>query len=600
MVNRNISVALSFALLCNLNVAAQLPPAEQKVPARTDNYQLTLLQNNAFSLVNEVAKHCSELPKVGDRIDLRVDASSIIWKYDPELSGRLLDKAWEDTYSKEIDNEHYRDSERKKIINAAAKFSPERSIKWLKDTTVKPAEKPEVAEKENDLSERQRGDLVLRAAITRLGADQPAAVALALSTLTSSGRISAEFVSLINALAGLKRQDLIDVTYKRIEEFVADRATNDVNDLRAVTGLIFNPHSSPVSKTKLLAFLINSGRQIVIVQNSNQVIPKLSAEEIWTIYRDYYLILRPFVQRFMAENLLQLDLMLKDLSAFIPTDKLSDPLLNQDPVEKQIDDALKTAGTKERDIRLLKIASWLLSRRKRDEVGSIALASGVADKVSDPDARSRLRDYIKLAQVERLAKDKELGEAENVANHVSSPELRGWTLLGLGDLQKSNSAVSTELYDDAQAAIEKGKSSSYKTQLAILLSSIFYGIDKPKSIDNLRIASKYSIRAEKLESNEILANLLFSCSVGRHNFDASDLEMDSNDVELPSVIGKLGITQWNNISGIIDEFQPQPIRLKLQLILSRSALDFLESTKGQTYDHPKASSGVSTATALKA
>ncbi len=556
-----------------------------------DASQKIILRNNAVDLAREIGKRASDLDIRG-RLEIRIKTSIILWKYDEPIALQLLEMAWQDTFSDEIHNEFYANTQRHKIYSFAAKVAPEKAKKWLIKITEKKTDDEKPSDSSNLLTDRQKADFIIRSAIANLSANPQGSVSSAISSLDQTGRISTEFASLVDGLSALKRSDLISTVYQGVIGFTKERVSTEVQDFSAVMGLIVKSSATVENQNRLFEFLLNSGRQIVIMQNSNQNLPKLSTDELLVIYTEYVLFIKPFIKNQMIDSLPILDGLLRDLAAFIPPDKLSDPLRNPNPIETQIEDARKTVGSKERDIRFMKIASWLLSmgRRKPDETVYLKLAQSLADEITDIPTRENLRDFVKLVLIERSVAEKNYSDAEKTARSITSLEIKSWALMALGESQKMNIAASLDLYDAAQTTLKKSKPTPNKAQLSLILSSLLVKNDETKSLEILADAAKYSGQAEDVDEKAGEKNwnyLYISSYIGGRNFTSTDLVTKTSEIFIPGELGKLAIVHWDMATDTSKKMQPLRLQLNLQLILANSALESVGEIKKQSHESIK-------------
>ncbi len=563
-------------LLLPLLVSAQSVKSVDQIA--WEAYQDTVLRDNAVGLIVQVGKRSSDLD-IRERLELRLQTSVVLWKYDERAAFELLKASWQDTFSDEIHNDFYADFQRKKIYGFAAKVVPEQAKKWLNEMTGKKQEDDKPADNNKIFTDRQKADLILRSSIANLAANPQGSVSVAISSLSQTGKISGEFRSLIDGLATIKRFDLVSATYDGILAFAKGRFAIEELDQRAVIGLILNPNASEENRSNLLEFLLSSGRQIVATQNANQNIPKLSPDEMFAVYRGFALSLRPYVQQRMFPGLAALDEVLRELAVFIPADKLSDPMLSPSGVEKQIEDADKTVGSKERDLKFMKIASWLLSKRKRDTSDPLKVADSIADKISDVRTRDNLRDFVKLGRIERLVDDKDYSAAEKIARSITSLEIRSWALMALGESQKNGVAQSLELYDASHTVLQKSPPTHYKTQLSFILCSLMVKSDEVKSLEILEDAAKYSALGEDVDAKEAWSELYISSTIGSLNFTSTDLATKANEIFIPDAVGKLVNGRWDYVVGISKTIHPIRLQLDFQLMLASSALEHIKKVK---------------------
>src|SRR5436305_14323906 len=105
---RNIFILLPLLFFPVLSACAQTAVGRDAYQIATDAYQRIIVRNNAIDLVREVGKRSSELT-IREKIELRLDTSIVLWRYDEPVAVELLKVAWQDTFSNDIHNEFYAD-----------------------------------------------------------------------------------------------------------------------------------------------------------------------------------------------------------------------------------------------------------------------------------------------------------------------------------------------------------------------------------------------------------------------------------------------------------------------------------------------------------
>jgi len=566
---RSLNIIFCILLLALFSqVIPQQSPVKKTTAVLGDD---KLLAAQALDLVLQVGQQSAELVDIRQKLYIEIGTSEMLWPHDDKMALQLLDRSWRDTFSDKIDNEYFRDSIRKRIIEIAARKDPARAAKWRKEITKEKPDDDTTPSDSPPATDRQKADVTVRTALSIVKNDPEQAVAVALTSLQSTNTISAELRPLSDELAASDRGDLVRKLYLGVEAYVRDRTTNDPLDICAVISLLFGSSATAEDRSVLLQFLLTSVRQIVILQNSPQPVGKQSPDDLIGIYRIYALVLRPFVQQFMPVDMAILDATLDDLESLIPSDALSDPLLSRLTIDKQIENAEKTIGSKERDKRLCKIASFLLSRRMREKADSLSTTGKIADRLSDMDLKATLRDYIKLAQIEIAVEKKTEVDTDKLINTISRSEIRAWALMGLAGVEKSPQ-IAQAFLEDASTALLKSGPSNYKLQLALDLASSMLRFNKTTTLDYFDNAIDISRHLKDDSAKKDDRSLLFTSSIGDLNFEDSDLDITVGQISVPSQLGQLSKNNWGISTSSASRAQPLYLKLQIEMILAGSIL----------------------------
>ena len=549
-------------------------------PLLTDE-QLALIKSNAIELIRETGKNSLDLTDGNSRIESHFQTAKLLYKYDPNISINFLEKAWRDSFSDDLKNKPYTNSQRNKIIDLASKIAPEYAKKWLGEITQNKIDEESLNVKTANMTDREMANLTLRVALAKLETNPDVAVSLALSSLSQYGKLSKGFGPFVDRLVVLNRLDLEISVLKGISDFIKDRPSLDGEDLLAAMNLLVSKHASVEYRTKLFAYLLDSGRLIIRNQSqgSEGQSNRLSGDQMDLIYSYFNFPLHAFTLNKFTSGLASLDEVMSEMRQFVSPGLLTDPLRNPLPIERQIEDAMKVVGSKERDARLVKIATWLLGRRKGNEKNNLTLAIDVSDNISNLEIRETLRDYVKMVEIETLVGQKDFSGAEKKARSISLPELKTWELIVIGKLQGGNNSIAADLYEAALDSLQKAAATNYKTQLALILASLFRKHDEGKSLEILSQAVKFSNEAKKQEEEKHEIGLMFDTHLGGMDFADYDFDVLATNVEIPKELGKLAINFWFPCVNLSRQMQPLVLRLNLQRMLAESALKYVDAAE---------------------
>lgn len=296
-------------------------------PLLTDE-QLALIKSNAIELIRETGKNSLDLTDGNSRIESHFQTAKLLYKYDPNISINFLEKAWHNSFSDDLKNKPYTNSQRNKIIDLASKIAPEYAKKWLGEITQNKIDEESLNVKTANMTDREMANLTLRVALAKLETNPDVAVSLALSSLSQYGKLSKGFGPFVNRLVVLNRLDLEISVLKGISDFIKDRPSLDGEDLLAAMNLLVSKHASVEYRTKLFAYLLDSGRLIIRNQSqgSEGQSNRLSGDQMDLIYSYFNFPLHAFTLNEFTSGLASLDEVMSEMRQFVSPGLLTDPL----------------------------------------------------------------------------------------------------------------------------------------------------------------------------------------------------------------------------------------------------------------------------------
>lgn len=566
------------------------PHEEQASSASAEEQLKTVARESAVSLVIEVGQEADGLPGLKQKIRTKFEAAVILARPRPDIAIKFLESAWADSFSG--DEVAGVTDLRASILTLTEQIAPDKAKAWVEQVKGKQRtdESGDPSAPTSDLSpeqiKRRKADSLVLAALAKLNSQPQQGVSEALASLQRAGKISTHLTDAVKALNEKNQTELSGRLKRGLADYVLARTSIDPEDLDVIVFfLISGGELEPLARGGMLSFLLASTRQILANQGSTGQAPKLPESKISELYTVYKMFLRPAVERSSAESLPAFDDVLRELAAFVPASRLETPMLNPEELGKQIEDAKRIVGSEPRDVRLIKIAGWLLSRRLRDKESSLKLAAEVAAEVTNGRLRESVRDAIKLVGVESLAGAKDFIAAEQKADSIADPEWRAWTLAVLGKIQESNPSIATQLYEKSLASLRRAWPSPYRAELTFLVAALQTKQNSSPAFETLARAVEYANQArEEVDKKPSISNLMLSIEIGGFGFASTDTETRAEDISLSDDLGKLALLNWNTVFQLGRTIQNPVLRSRFHLLTAKTVVkDTAPNGRGRAF-----------------
>ena len=579
---RIILYTLTLAIIFNITGIAQtrktVSDSKQNLAAniQNENSANELIRESAASVLVEVGKEASNLTNASNKLILKIEVVEILQNIRKDDAIIILESAWQDLFDlpKESRNSNFL-HQQKKIVDLASKISPEKAKKWQQfiKTEKEISEGKNNENKQSPKTSKQKADILLKAAIAKAEDNPQTAVSEALSALQITNSISNYYTELFQKLTADKQSALLEKLENGLADYAVVNLSSDISDLGTISHLLnSNLISNAENRRKLSYFLLNSTREVL----NNQIIIRQTLDENFRVYEALQIFIRPVISRFSPSDLSIFDDLLLDISSSIPPEKLKNPIINPESFETQIENAKKIVGFKERDKRLIRIATWLLSskiRSSREDI--IDLAKSATDEISELESRNKLSDLIKILEIEKFINGKEFIYAEKKSDSISQTEWRAWTLMMLGRLQKEDQTTANDLYYKSYKLLLKSNPSIYKAQLLLDLASLQPENNKQMVLDIMTEIVKVLNQVEDTDSNKNSSKirLSFYSSINGFEIDADALnDMRMEDLFFRPDLGKLAVSDWSEMLQISQRIKPISPRLNFQLFLAKNVL----------------------------
>ncbi len=571
-------------------ISAQTKSSDKSTKSPTkqtsvEDYQKIVTQESAINLAVDVGQEANKLTDSRQKIVLKLEAAKVLTRPQPNSAVKILESAWQDANDASTEKEIYdvaalRDS----ILDLAKQLAPDKAKKWLEQT--KETKTDETDDENKNLSpdqiKRQTADALASSALAKINSQPQQAVSELVASFQRTGKLSSYLVDAVKALNEKNQSQLSERLKQSLADYVLTRTSDDVADLRVIVSfLVSSGELNSIARSNMLAFLMASTRQILVNQSLNGQTPKIPENKISELYTVYRVFLRPTVEKFSGGNLPAFDDLLSELAAFVPASKLDAPALSSESIEKQIESAKRITGFEQRDARLVKIAGWLLSGKLRDKENSLKLASDVAAEITDDKAKENLYDAIKFVEFEKLFQSKDFSAAEKKADRIVNLEWRAWALAVLGKVQESNPQIAAELYEKSLQSLRKAWASAHRARLGFLVASLEVKQNPLSTLETLTQAVAFANQApEKTDKIPLQKTVLLAVEAGEYGFASTEAETDIEEIALPENLGKIAVSNWNEILQTGKNIQNSTLRLRFQLLTARAVLkDFSPDAK---------------------
>ena len=567
----------------NSGKLAKLPTGQT-----TEDYQKIIIRDSAINLAVAVGQEANKLIDLRQKINLKLEAARILIRPEPNEAFQILQSAWRDANDEAAKKEVYGIAALKNsIIVLAKQIAPDEAGKWLEQVKKQEtADADEAAKNPSpDRIKRQTADTLASAALAKINSQPQQAVSELIASFQKTGVLSNRLIDAAKLLNEKNQTPSAERLKQNLADYVLTRTTNDVADLEVIVFFLTSGGElNPIARSSMLSFLMTSTHQILINQ-SGGLTTALPEDKISNLYTVYRVFLRPTVERFSGGSLPAFDDLLLEFAAALPDSKSDAPMLSNESLEKQIENAKRITGYERRDAQFVKIAGWLLGRL-RDRENSLKLAADIAAEITDDKAKENVVDAIRFVEFEKLIKTKDFSVAEEKADRISNLEWRSWALAVLGKLQEGNPRIAAELYEKSLKSLRKAWASAYRSEAAFFIASLESKQSTASMLETLSEAVAFANQApDKTDATALRKTILLSIQAGDYGFSSTNAETDIEDVTLPENIGKLAASNWNEVAQAGKNIQNPALRLRFQLLIAAAVLkdSSLNSKKTDSY-----------------
>jgi hypothetical protein len=344
------------------------------------------------------------------------------------------------------------------------------------------------------------------------------------------------------------------------------------------------------AKTAFAGFLLRSLQAWTIVVKE----PAVDSFYITRGFTTFSGTARILISQHAPEQLLEFDLLLEQTASLVPERMRSriqgfQPETFSDP-RQRLDDIVKDAIADRRDLRLIRLVSELLRNKSEDPQKAFDLAAEAISAFTDPDLKSAFTDLLTITRVNAQVKQKNFIEAQQLSGSISSEETRAWALLAVAAAAaKEDKVLGFESISKALKALDAAGPSPYKTELALLATTMLIKDDSRRAFETLLTAVKYanSSEAEAARTRPPVAFGL-ETAIGETQTRLGVVPMSLSEVRIDPTLSSLATTDWFRADQIVSTVREPTLRLLLKLQFAGAVLaKELKSKKNQAV--PKSS-----------
>jgi hypothetical protein len=581
-IGRILLAGLVFS--CVLQV--EPPITAQTASSPKAKQQLDNFAAQATELVFNAGLQAASLKVPEERIEAQLEAANILLDIKPDASLRLVNAAWDslNDWAADDNGKSARQSRRlfsrlrSRILDLYSKLDPVKAAKLaasLSDNDSKSKEKDE--DNPNKPTGRQRADELVKVGLTTVNSDPEKAIAVALSSLTLTDKISVNLSMISEALKD--RPMLLQKFESALAQTLTYKSSIDGDDLRAIVGLItVDLQMQRATQLAFLGFLLRSAEQLATMAREARMQGKpitLGEDVIGNSYFVLGYFVRKVVATYLPEQVADLDSELEEISSITP-DSSRDLVYERttsDPLETQLKRASGTANGPLRDGRLARLAFHALVLKPPN----IEIASDAVAQISNPETKSVLGDYVQLSKTMVLVAKADFEGAEKRAREVSKSEWRAWALMALGSTKPDKSGrEATRLYADALGVLDKSSPSPLKVDLTFILADLWGAYDLERASEAvwqaIKTANHITPPTDLVTADSWNLNGFFA-HIGKLNFAPGMPVKDLADVAFPSIVGRLAGEDWAQAARNSEAVEDLSLQIRYKLTISKAVLD---------------------------
>lgn len=577
---------------------AKPEPASQDKPA-------AILRLSALDLAFNAGMSASSLESVEDGVETQAEAARLLIEERPESARRLLElsltalKRWVETAKGEEATSRLRRTSalRGTVLALYSKLDAEGAKKlgdsWLnsKKGKLDVLSSPQTAASLTT-PERVRANELAQGALAALDRDPPQAIKVALSSVTSTAKVSAVLASMTRTLVEKHNRPLLASLEYELSGVIAELTSDDPMDYSAVIAIIrSDAEMDKSSRSRLLAFLLRSLKQVratVTEARSGSTEPAMSGDALGYMYSIFLRDVMPIVRTYEPSLLDTLEELVAFLRSQVPP-AWAERVYNSytdDSAAQQLERALSTPPGETRESRLTTLALRSLG-------GSIAGVKGrqmeaarkAIEAMSESVVKRVFLDYYTIAESEQFLKQGRIPEAIDRAHRISKKEWQARVALGIAGVQaERHMADSHQLYEDAFQIIDASPPSWSKVQLAFFEAEALVSVDRLRAFEVLQAAATFSLQMhEKREDDTgvVVPVSGFYAAFGKVNFGPEDQFSKASDIVFGPGIGDLAREDWIRTDLIGRGIGHLQVRLRFQLAMCEGVLGQGMRAKGE-------------------
>ena len=566
-----VLISLSFCLPRSLCMAQK-----KIVPADHDYYAL------AMSSIEDITAEASKLPDIPQRVKVLIEAAKILRAAKKEEAVRLLelvlrdlkewgsadDASWQQrNMSATLRNEALAvyalvDSE-KALIRQKEFQSLEESTAGNSTTAV---HLKSFSSWRARFSEKQAAaDQLAKVALSLIDTEPERAFGLVVQSL-HDGTVSGALYYIVEKLMQNGNRALLDRLENKIGQVLATNITLDPYSLSSAGVLGLDKDMPQAAKNAFASFFMRSLQAWVMVVKE----PGIDMYYIISGFNAFSDLIRHLIAQSAPDQLLEFDLLLDQMAAFVPEKKRDlikrvQPETFSDPKER-LSDILRDQDARRRDLRLIRLVSELLRNESEDSEKRFDLAADAINGFSDPDAKSAYTDLLTITRVNALVKQKKMIEAQQLAGSIPSEETRAWALLAVAtEAAKEDRVLGFESISKALKALDAASPSPYKAELALLAAAMLVKDDSRRAFETLVAAAKYANSSKDTSRTKPPFAFGLEAKIGEIDTRLGVVPLNLSEVRIDPTLSGLATIDWFRADQIVRDIREPSLRLLLKL-----------------------------------
>jgi hypothetical protein len=573
--------------------------AQKKIPpADYDYYAL------ALTSITEITGEASKLPDIPQRVKVLVDAAKILQAAKKDEAVWLLElvlrdlKEWGSADDASWRQRNMAASLRNEALAVYASVDPEKAL--VRQQELKSLEKPGNSTSAFNLKsgswrayfndKQTAADQLVKVALPLIETEPDRALALVVQSL-QGGTVSGALFEIVERLIKSGNRALLDRLETNIGQALATTVTLDPYSLSSAGVLGLDRDMPQAAKNAFAGFFMRSLQAWAMIVKE----PGIDMYYIISGFNAFSDPIRHLISQSAPDQLLEFDLLLDQMAAFVPEKKRDlikrvQPETSSDPKER-LNDILRDRDARRRDLRLNRLVSELLRNESDDSEKRFDLAGDAINGFTDPDAKSAYTDLLTITRVNTLVKQKKMIEAQQLAGSLSSEETRAWALLAVAtEAAKEDKVLGFESISKALKALDAASPSPYKTQLALLAAAMLVKDDTRRAFETLVIAAKYANSSRDTSRTKPPFAFGLEAKIGEIETRLGVVPLTLNEVRIDPTLSGLATTDWFRADQIVRDIRDPSLRLPLRLEFAGAVLTKeLKSTKSQTVPNRRAS-----------
>jgi hypothetical protein len=576
------SKILSLAVLISLSLGwpQSLCSAQKKIPpADYDYYAL------AISSIADVTAEASKLPDIPQRVKVLIEAAKILQPAKKEEAVRLLEvvlrelKEWGSA-----DDASWRQRNMAATLGneALAVYALVDSEKALaRQTEFQSLEKSTASSSTSVLKsfkswhahfrDRQTAaEQIAKVALSLIDSEPERALVLVVQSL-QGGTVSGALYDIVEKLTQNRNRALLDRLETKISQALATNITLDPYSLSSAAILGLDKDMPQAAKNAFASFFMHSLQTWAMVVKE----PGIDTYYIITGFNAFSGTIRHIISQYAPDQLLEFDLLLDQMAAFVPEKKRDlitrvQPETFSDPKER-LGDILKDGDARRRDLRLIRLVSELLRNESKDSQKEFDLAADAINGFSDTDLKSSYTDLLTVTRVDGLVKQKKIIEAQELAGSISTEETRAWALLAVATAAaKDDKVLGFESISKALKALDAASPSPYKAELALLATAMLVKDDSRRAFETLAVAVKYANSSK--DSSRMKFAFGLDTAIGEMQTRLGVVPMNLSEVRISPTLSGLATSDWFRADQIVRDIREPSVRLLLKLEFAGAVL----------------------------